>query len=74
MPWAITSATEASASRVSSASAWREQRHHPHHPAVDDEGITGEGHHTFPPRPFLVVDTGIVQDVVGQVRLPFLSD
>src|SRR5215211_7668521 len=34
----------------------REQSHHAHHPALDDEGITGEGHHAFPPRPFLVVD------------------
>jgi hypothetical protein len=51
-----------------------EQRHHPYHSALDDEGITGEGHHAFPLRPFLVVNAGIAQDVVGQVRLPLLSD
>src|SRR5215208_5947860 len=75
MPWAIKSATEASASIVSPASSWRANRAiTPYHPALYDEGIPSEGHHSFALCPFLVVDAGITQYVVGQVRLPLLGN
>ncbi len=51
-----------------------EQGHDPHKPVFQDKGMTGKGHHPFPLCPFLIVDTGITDNIIGEMGLPVFRD
>ena len=51
-----------------------EEGHHPDGAPVDDQGVAGEGDDAGGPGPVVVVDAGVVSDVVGHDRPPLGGD